>query len=62
MEVTQEYVKTADIQKMLGVSLNTVRNMVKDGRLPKPAISSRNLNLFKLADVKAKLESQAVPA
>lgn len=57
-EVKQEFFRMADIAKMLGVSVATVKHWRANRNFPKPLKISTRVALFRISDVNAWIEEQ----
>ena len=61
MAKLSDYVLTAEAAQILGVSVNTVRNWAKDGRIPHHRNPANGYRLFRLRDLEAFLAEAAKP-
>lgn len=51
----QELIRKSELAKFCRVSVNTIYNWTKEGKLPKPIIESNNLCLYDFNECKAYL-------
>ena len=56
-----DYVLTAEAARILGVSVNTVRNWARDGKIPHYRNPANGYRLFRLSDLELLLAEAAKP-